>query len=97
MPTFRGRCRFVPQIESTGRPKKCMDILLWGANWKSQSQRDFDDLEVLREFLRSIRPSFCGIRVYVPANHADTIAMLKGMGILFVPIDVREASLYSAR
>ena len=36
MPTFRGR--FVPQIESTGRPKKCMDILLWGANWKSQSQ-----------------------------------------------------------
>lgn len=90
MPTFRGR--FIPQIDSAGRPKKCMDILLWGANWAWQSQRDFDDLEVLREYLRSIRPSFCGIRVYVPADRPDTIAILKGMGILFIPIDVREAT-----
>jgi hypothetical protein len=57
MPMIRGR--FVPQIESTGRPKKCMDILLWGTDWAEQSQRDFDNLEVLRDYLRSIRPIFC--------------------------------------
>jgi hypothetical protein len=57
MPIFRGR--FIPEIESTGRPKKCMDILLWGTNRARQSQSDLDDLEVLREYLRSIRPSFC--------------------------------------
>src|SRR5215469_452546 len=90
MPTFRGR--FIPQIESTGRQKKCMDILLWGANWTRQSQRDLDDLEVLREYLRSIRPSFCGICVYVPADHIDTIALLKAMEVSFMPIDAREPS-----
>jgi hypothetical protein len=69
-----------------------MDIILWGANWAWQSQRDFDDLEVLREYLRSIRPGFCGIRVYVPAQHAETIALLKAMGILHIPTDARDAS-----
>jgi hypothetical protein len=86
------RGRFVPQIESTGRPKKCMDILLWGTDWAQQSQRDFDNLEVLRDYLRSIRPSFCGIRVYVPAAHANTIKMLTAMGIKFIPTETREAS-----
>jgi hypothetical protein len=90
MPTLRGR--FVPQIESTGRPKKCMDLLPWGADWTRQNRLGFDNVEVLREYLRSIRPSYCGIRVYVPADHADTIAMLKVMGISFIPIDAREAS-----
>jgi hypothetical protein len=69
-----------------------MDILLWGANWMRKNQSDFDDLEVLREYLRSIRPNFCGIRVYVPASHGDTIALLKAMEVSFIPIDAREAS-----
>ena len=86
MPMIRDR--FVPQIEGAGRPKKCMDILLWGANWTRKNQSNFDDLEVLREYLRSIRPSFCGIRVYVPASHAHTHALLRAMEISFIPTSI---------
>jgi hypothetical protein len=46
-------------MESTGRPKKYRDILLWDTDWAEQSQRDFDNLEMLRDYLRSIRPIFC--------------------------------------
>lgn len=90
MPTIRGR--FIPQIENTGRPKKCMDILLWSENWTRNNAEDLDNLEVLREYLRSIRPSYCGIRVYVPSAHARTIGMLKQMNIAFIPTEPREAS-----
>lgn len=90
MPMIRGR--FIPQIESTGRPKKCMDILLWGTDWTQQDQRDFDNFEVLRDYLRSIRPSYCGIRVYVPAAHANTIELLTAMGINFLPIEISDAT-----
>lgn len=90
MPVIRGR--FIPQIESTGRLKKCMDVLLWGANWTPKNQNDFDALEVLRDYLRSIRPSFCGIRVYVPASHREAIALLRAMKISFIPVDVHNAS-----
>jgi len=85
MPNVRGH--FVPAIETAGRIKKCLDVVLWGADWDRESLIDLDELEVLREYLRSIRPSFCGIRLLVPATHRGTAAALEQLGLKFVPVE----------
>ena len=85
MPLVRGE--FLPAVESAGKLKKCLDILLWGNNWTRQNLIDLHQIEILRDYLRSIRPSFCGIRLYVPATHIETAETLKGLNINFVSID----------
>ena len=61
MPVVRGR--FVPEIENTGRVKRCFDILLWGSQWQKRNAIDLDQVESLRDYLRSLTPRFCGIRL----------------------------------
>ena len=82
------RGRFVPEIESTGRLKKCLDVLLWGDEWTRHNWADLDEIEALRDYLRSIRPSFCGIRLLVPAVHAGTVEMLGKLEFKFVPVEI---------
>jgi hypothetical protein len=77
MPLVRGR--FVPEIESAGRVKRCFDILLWGNHWSKRNLSDLDQVDVLREYLRSLTPRFCGIRLLVPSPHAETIDMAKAL------------------
>src|SRR5713101_8289841 len=86
MPMVRGR--FFPEIESTGRLKKFLDVLLWTIDWSRQNAADLDELEILREYLRSIRPSFCGVRLLVPATHAQTIALLERLNTRFVTVEI---------
>ena len=90
MPNVRGR--FIPEIESTGRLKKCLDVLLWGNGWGKQNWADLDEIEVLRDYLRSIRPSFCGIRLLVPAAHNGTIEMLGKLDVKFVSVEISNAN-----
>lgn len=90
MPYVRGRV--IAEIESTGLPKRFLDVLLWNDKWSEQNLGDFDEVEVLREYLRSIRPPVCGIRVFVPATHARTIEQLTNLQIVFVPVAVSVAT-----
>jgi hypothetical protein len=90
MPIVRNR--FIPEIESSGRAKKCLDVLLWGSNWPARSRADLDEIEVLREYLRSIRPSFCEIRLLVPDSHGETLAMLQNLSVTHVTVQAKPAS-----
>ena len=79
MPVVRGR--FVPEVQSTGRIKRFLDVLLWGTRWTQECLSDLDDIEFLRECIRSIRPGICGIRLFVPPEHADTIEALQNLDV----------------
>lgn len=89
MPNIRGR--FCPEIESTGRPKKYLDVLLWGVNWSQRNQKDLDSLDVLRGYLNSIYPASCEIRIIVPDAHASTIEMLTEWRIRFLVVPITKA------
>ncbi len=95
MPIVRGR--FLPEIESTGRLKKCLDVLLWGNDWTRQNLIDLDEVEVLRDYLRSIRPSFCGIRLFVPTAHAGSVELLERLSIKFVSVLMNEVSKHDRK
>lgn len=90
MPQVRGR--FVPQIESAGRPKRTLDVVLWGNEWNEKSRRDLDEIEVLREYLRSIQSGCCSISFLVPATHTKTIQALNELNLSFTPALVAEAT-----
>jgi hypothetical protein len=86
MPVVRGR--FVPEIENTGRMKRCFDILLWGSQWRDKNAVDLDQVDSLRDYLRSLTPRFCGIRLLVPSSHAETIETLKRLNCRFSVVEI---------
>lgn len=71
MPFVRGRV--IPEIESAGPCKRFLDVLLWSAGWKQQNVRDFDEIAILHEYLRSIQPPVCNLRFLIPAKQAQTV------------------------
>ncbi len=89
MPNIRGR--FCPEVESTGRAKKYLDVLLWGATWSQQHQKDLDSLDVLRGYVHSIRPACCDIRIIVPETHGSTMEMLSACRIQFLVVPITKA------
>jgi hypothetical protein len=95
MPNVRGR--FSPEVESAGRPKKCIDILLWGNNWENHNWEDLDEIEELRDYLRSIRPSFCGIRIFVPTGHTGTAEVLGKLNVKFISIETYPATAETSK
>ncbi len=90
VPNIRGR--FFPEVESTGRMKKCLDVLLWVNEWGKLNWADLDEIEILRDYLRSIHPSFCGIRLFVPTAHAGTVETLGKLNVKFVSIEISNAT-----
>jgi len=86
MPVVRGR--FLPAIESAGRVKRCFDILLWGNHWSERNLSDLDHVDGLREYLRSLTPRFCGVRLIVPSPHAETIDMAKALNCRVTLVEV---------
>ncbi len=88
MPIVRGR--FVPEIESAGKVKRCFDVLLWGDHWSKRNLSDLDQIEGLREYLRSLMPRFSGIRLFVPSLHAETIDITKALNSRVKSVDVTE-------
>lgn len=90
MPLVRGR--IFSEIGSTGRPKKFLDVVLWGTDWGEHNDRDLDEIELLREYLRGMRPGSCDIRVLVPAAHDRTIALLRNLRVRFSVIEEKPAT-----
>ncbi len=87
----------MPEIESAGRPKKCLDVLLWGSNWTAQNWNDLDEIEVLRDYLRSIKPRFCGISLLVPASHTETTAVLGKLNVRFITTEIFTATAETSK
>lgn len=90
MPIIRGR--LIPEVSSTGRPKKWLDVLLWGNGWEKQNWPNLDEIEVLRDYLRGIHPSFCEIRIFVPAAHSDSLEMVRELNVQVVKVEVSNAT-----
>jgi hypothetical protein len=90
LPNVRGH--FIPEIENTGRAKQRLDVLLWGNGWSAQDWAALDEIEILRDYLSSIQPPSCGIRLFVPANHDETSKTLRTLNASFVLVKTLNAT-----
>ncbi len=81
MPFVRGR--IVPEIESAGRAKNCLDVLLWLPRPSRDELAFLDLVDVLRTYLLSIRPSPCLINFWLPSAFAEAGRALNAFGIAF--------------
>lgn len=85
-PIVRGRA--VPQIESSGRTKRSLDILLWAESLSRQSFRMIDELQQLREYLASIDYQGIRINLWLPDNFANIHSLLKAYAITSTRVTV---------
>jgi hypothetical protein len=88
MPLVRGK--FIPEIKSTGNAKRSFDVLFWLTQPSTQTLRDLDEIDVLRFYLHSLRPSICAVEFLVPTSHAASIAQMRSLNIHFKTIDTVE-------
>ncbi len=89
MPFVRGR--LLPDLESAGPTRGAFDILLWGNEWSRRNAADLDEVEVLGEYLRSLRPGICEIRLLVPDSHHNTAELLRTLNIRFAQVPTSRA------
>jgi hypothetical protein len=86
LPFVRGR--FLPEIESSGRVKRTLDVLLQLERVNAATAASFDELEQLRIYLSASSEPVCSIRLLAPTDHRETFASLRAIGV--------EASLITA-
>src|SRR5229473_404127 len=94
MPFIRGK--FIPEIESVGRAKRALDVLVWMKKpLNIEIAKTLDDLEHLRIYLGHIVPPAASIRVMVPNSHAATLAVMDANQIerLVIPESENLASI----
>jgi hypothetical protein len=84
------RDRFVPEIESTMRSKRSLDILLWGLDPSPKNLRFLSELEQLRIYLRRAHPGVCDINLFVTTEAAALESRLSAIGIEVVRTQVSE-------
>jgi hypothetical protein len=86
VPLVRGR--IIPEVESTGRAKRTLDVLLHLDDIKKSTLAALDELELLRTYLRSLNPCICSIGLVLPIDNDRALAALERIGIevLRVPI-----------
>jgi hypothetical protein len=84
LPFVRGR--LLPEIESAGRVKRTLDVLIHLEKVNDAIAAALDELEQLRVYLASLVPPFCSIRLLALADHRDTIAAFGTIGIEVSPI-----------
>ena len=84
MPLVRGR--LLPEVESTGRMKRALDVLLYLERMDKPTAVAFDELEQLRVYLSSFQPSVCAIHLIGPADHIEILAAFEAIGIDIIPI-----------
>ncbi len=70
---------------------------MWGGNWTAQNCNDLDEIEVLRDYLQSIKPSSCGIRLFVPASHTETTAVLRKLNVRFITTEIFTATAETSK
>lgn len=91
MPIVRGQ--FIPELTSAGRIKKTLDVLLWADKLTDRiNLLDLNEIEILREYLRSIQPAFCDIRLLVQADHRETIDVLRTLNVRFTTVGMTRAT-----
>src|SRR5205814_3304467 len=82
MPPFV-RGRIFPEVESTGRAKSCLDVLLWLSKINTAELTALDMIEILRDYLSSITPIPCSINIWLPAAFAAAAKVLTALRIKF--------------
>jgi hypothetical protein len=78
----------IPEIESTGRTKHRLDVLLHLAKVDNATAVSFDELEQLRVYLAALDPPVCSIRLLAPVEHREVLAAFRTIGIEVLPIAV---------
>lgn len=86
MPFVRGR--ILPEIESTGRAKRTLDVLLSIKKLDEDVFAALDELEQLRVYLASFVPPVCEIRLHVPMDRGPLLAEFRSVGIELVPVAI---------
>ena len=71
MPFVRGR--ILPEVESTGRAKQTLDVLLNLEGIERATLTALDELEQLRIYLASLLDSSISIRLFFPTNHPEVL------------------------
>jgi hypothetical protein len=84
LPVVRGN--FVPAIESTGRVKRSLDVLLHLESLNNATIDSLQELEQLRAYLKSFDPPHCSIRLLVPSNNRRILLTLRAMEIEVKPV-----------
>jgi hypothetical protein len=90
MPLVRGR--LLPEVESAGRAKRFLDVLLWMNDLKNPQAKMLDQLDILRQYLASLEPFVCQIRLWVPDHKGDLKMALDYLAIEHKVVPVRKAS-----
>lgn len=84
MPFVRGN--FVPVIESTGRLKRSLDVLLHLENLNGTTAASLQELEQLRAYLKSLDPRDCSIRLLAATDHRRILLTLRALEIEARPV-----------
>jgi len=95
MPFIRGR--IIPELESTGRTKRTLDVLLWLKDAERPSTlKIFDELEQLRAYLNHFDLPTCLIRILIPTGDPKTISVMNKTGVSTLTVEsVRDFSRIS--
>lgn len=89
MPLVRGRV--IPEVESSGRAKKTLDVLLWLKDPEKQDTLGIlDELEQLRAYLNYFQPPICLIRILIPKTDPKTIAIVNRIGVSSQTVELVE-------
>ena len=83
-PLVRGR--IIAETESAGRAKARLDVLLWLPEFSRQDFLSLDLIEILRTYLRSINPTPCQIKLWIPADLVDVRNVLEAVDIEFTTL-----------
>jgi hypothetical protein len=79
VPFVRGR--IIPEVESVGRAKRTLDVLLHLEGITSSTLGALDELEQLRIYLGSLNPRVCSIGLVLPSDNNKALAALEGIDI----------------
>ena len=84
LPLVRGR--IPPEVESTGRAKQTLDVLLNLEGIERATLTSLDELEQLRIYLASLLDSSISIRLFFSTNYPETQSALQRIGIECLPM-----------
>jgi hypothetical protein len=90
MPLVRGR--LLPEVESAGRAKKFLDVLLWMNEVRNGQFRALDELDILRAYVDSLWPFVCQIRLWVPDGKTELKKALDSLAIEYGGVPTQKAS-----
>ncbi len=85
-PFVRGR--FIAEVESTGRTKSKLDVLLWLTQVSHAEMAALDSIEILRSYLSWLNRTPCSINLWIPSTFQQTQRGLSSIGIEFGRVEI---------